>query len=70
MEEKVLDDAGTEMMRAPRRLVGKLRVIAAARRRTMLDLLEEYAGGRIDAEHRAVIAEQAAAYEAQDAQEG
>ena len=64
------EEAGTELVRLTRRLVGKLRVIAASRRRTMLDLLEEYAGARIEADHRAVIAEEAAAYEAQDSREG
>ena len=47
----------TELMKVPADMVSKLRVIAAVRRRSMADLLREYAGERVEAEHRAAARE-------------
>lgn len=57
MDETQPEPAG-ELLRVPRRLVNKLRVISAVRRRPMMELIEEYAADRIDAEHKAAIEEQ------------
>ena len=51
-----------ELLRFPKRLMDKLRIISAASGKTMADLVAEYVGDRIDAEHRATIREQAAMF--------
>lgn len=48
----------SELVKVKSELLEKLRIISAVRRKTMGDLIEEYAGEKIDAEHAAVIREQ------------
>ena len=54
---KTTTDAG-QQLRIPVRMMAKLRIIAAVRRRSMMELIEEYAGKRVDAEYRRAVADQ------------
>lgn len=61
VKKKPADPAAGDHVRLPHALVAKLRLIAAAARRTMGDLVNEYAGAKVDAEYRKVLRERSKA---------
>lgn len=56
-DKAVAHESESDVVKIPRAMAQKLRVIAAARRRSLKDLIEKFAGPAVDREYRRVVAE-------------